>query len=186
MSGQTTPSSATLLSTIHGSTSQIPTVSGTTTKRCVEMQAVDEAVSKNIVVHPVDVPKDDKTEFQPTSKQGVSFPTDEKTPNITVTFGTPAEVQSVTIPRDKTPNANVEQFEVTFYSPEGKKINDKPVLSSSSAKDDKSQPAHLDSNQIPSNTPVSRLDITIVRTTDSQSPKGVILEINACTEGTTG
>ena len=106
--------------------------------------------------------------------------------NIIVSFGKPAEVQSVTIPRDKTPNANVEQFEVTFYSPEGKKINDKPVLSSSSAKDDKSEPAHLDSNQIPSNTPVSRLDITIIKTTDDQSPKGVILQINACTEGTTG
>ena len=60
-SGQTTPSSPTLLSTIHGSTSQISAVTGATTKRCVEMQAVDEAVSKNIVVHPVDVPKDDKT-----------------------------------------------------------------------------------------------------------------------------
>ena len=140
---------------------------------------------RNIVVHPVDVPKDEKTQFQPTSKQGVSFPNDEKTPNITVTFKA-AEVQSVTIPRDKTPNANVEQFEVTFYSPEGKKINDKPILSSSSPKADKLQPAHLDSNQIPSNTPVSRLDITIIRTTDDQSPKGVILQINACTEGTTG
>ena len=78
----------------------------------------------------------------------MSFPTDEKTPNITVTFK-PAEVQSVTIPRDKTPNANVEQFEVTFYSSEGKKINDKPILSSSSPKDDRSQPAHLESNSDP-------------------------------------
>ena len=80
VSGQTTTPSATLSSTIHGSTTEISAVTGATTKRCVEMQAVDEAVSKNIVVRPVDVPKDEKTHFQPTSKQGVSFPNDEKTP----------------------------------------------------------------------------------------------------------
>ena len=67
-SGQSTTSSATRLSTIHGSSTQISTVTGITTKRCVEMQAVDESVSQNIVVHPVDVPKDEKTQFQPTSK----------------------------------------------------------------------------------------------------------------------
>jgi hypothetical protein len=92
----------------------------------------------------------------------------------------------VTIPRDKTPNANVQQFEVTFYSPDGKKINDKPILTNSSPKDDKTKPAQLDSTQTPSNTPVSRIEITIVHTTDDESPKGVVLDIKACTEITTG
>jgi hypothetical protein len=95
-------------------------------------------------------------------------------------------VQSVKIPLHKTPGANVEQFEVTFYSPNGNKINDHPISSISSTKGDKNQPAHLDSTQIPSNTPVSRLDITVLKTTDNQSPKGVVLEINACTESFTG
>ena len=150
------------------------------------MQAVDETVSKQITVTPHELPKGENVEFQPRSKRGVSFPRDDRTPTITVKFGKPAEVQSVTIPRDKTPYANVQQFEVTFYSPDGKKINDKPILSNFSPKDDKTKPAHLDSTQTPSNTPVSRIEITIVHTTDNQSPKGVILDIKACTEITTG
>jgi hypothetical protein len=162
------------------------TTFGVTTKRCEEMQAVDEAVSKLITVTPNELPKGENIEFQPTSTRGVSFPDDDQTPTITVNFGKPAEVQSVTIPRDKTPNANVQQFEVTFYSLDGKKINDKPILTSSSPQDDKTKPAQLDSTQIPSNTPVSRIDITIVHTTDNESPKGVVLNINACTEATTG
>ena len=85
------------------------------------MQAVNEAISKQIVVTPVDVPQQDKPKFQPTSSQGVSFPENETKPTINVIFGKPAEVQSVTIPRDKTPDANVQQFEVTFYAPDGKK-----------------------------------------------------------------
>jgi hypothetical protein len=150
------------------------------------MQAVDEQISKQITVTPIDVPQKEKPEFQPTSNQGVSFPDNEKTPTITVHFGKPAQVQSVTIPLDKTPGANVEQFEVTFYSPKGKKINDKPILSSSRPKDDKHKPAHLRSDEIPSNTPISRVEITIVYTTNGESPKGVILDIKACTEMTTG
>ncbi len=159
---------------------------GTTTKRCEEMQAVDEETSKQITVTPTDVPQNEKPEFQPTSNQGVSFPANEKTPTIIVHFGKPAEVQSITIPRDKTPGANVQQFEVTFYSPNGKKINDQPIPSTSSPNDDKNKPAHLGSTQIPSNTPVSRVEITIIDTTNGESPKGVILNIKACTEITTG
>ena len=150
------------------------------------MQAVDEAVSKKITVTPNELPKGENIEFQPTSKRGVSFPKDDRTPTITVNFGKPAEVRSVTIPRDKTPDANVQQFEVTFYSPDGKKINDKPILSNASPKDDTTKPAQLDLTQIPSNTPVSSIEITIVHTTDKKSPKGVVLEINACTEATIG
>ncbi|CAF4984223.1 unnamed protein product, partial [Rotaria sp. Silwood1] len=52
-------------------------------------------------------------------------------PTITVQFDKPAEVHSLTLPRDKTPNGNVQQFEVTFYSPHGNKINDIPILSDS-------------------------------------------------------
>jgi hypothetical protein len=150
------------------------------------MEAVDETTSQNIVVTPTDVPQEQKVQFQPTSTQGVSFPETETTPTITVTFGQPADVQSVKIPLHKTPGANVEQFEVTFYSPNGNKINDQPISSVPSAKGDKNQPAHLDSTQIPSNTPVSQLDIKIVKTTDNQSPKGVVLDIKACTGSTTG
>ena len=186
----------------HGSStaSMLPTTSGaysgstltsspatsTTTKRCEEMQAVDESTSKKITVSPVDVPDKDKVEFQPTSNKGVSFPDYEKTPTITVNFGKPAEVQSVIIPRDKTYGANVKQFEVTFYSPDGKKINEKPLPSTVSPTDDKTKRAYLDKSQIPSDKPVSRLEIKVVSTTDDQSPKGVILDIKACTEATTG
>ncbi|CAF4132179.1 unnamed protein product, partial [Rotaria sp. Silwood1] len=49
-----------------------------------------------------------------------------------------------------------------------------------------SKPAKLDSTQIPSDERVSRIDITIVRTTDDESPKGVVLDIRACTEVGTG
>ncbi len=158
----------------------------TTTKRCEEMQAVDEQISKQITVTPIDLPQKEKPEFQPTSNQGVSFPDNEKTPTIIVHFGKPAQVQSVTIPLDKTPGANVEQFEVTFYSPNGTKINDQPIFSTSSPKDDKNKPAHLKSEEIPSHTPVKRVEITIIYTTNGESPKGVVLDIKACTEITTG
>jgi hypothetical protein len=146
------------------------------------MQAVNKFVSEHIIVNPTEIPKEDKVDFQPTSQKGVSFPKDEKTPTLTVTFGTPTEVQSVTIPRDKTPNANVQQFEATFYSPDGNKINPVPITSNKSPKDDETKPAHLDYSQIPANAVVSHIDITVLSTTDDQSPKGVILDIKACTE----
>ncbi|UJR29915.1 hypothetical protein I4U23_017463 [Adineta vaga] len=81
-------------------------------------------------------------------------------PTIIVTFDKPAEVQSVTLPRDKTPNGNVEQFEVTFYSPDGKKINEKPIESSVSRNNDKSKPATVDSNKVPSTSDIGRVYIT--------------------------
>ncbi len=173
-------------SVASGSTSTTGIATGTTTKRCEEMQAVDEQTSKQITVTPTDVPQNEKAEFQPTSNQGVSFPKNEKTPTITVHFGKPAQVQSVTIPLDKTSGANVQQFEVTFYSPNGNKINDQPIPSTSSPNNDQNKPAHLGYTQIPSNTPVSRVEITILYTTNGESPKGVILDIKACTESTTG
>jgi hypothetical protein len=150
------------------------------------MEALDETTSQNIVVTPTDVPQGQKVQFQPNSTQGVSFPETETTPTITVTFGKPADVQSVKIPLHKTPGANVEQFEVTFYSPNGQKINDQPISSITSAKGDINQPGHLDSSQIPSSTPVSQIDIKVVKTTDNQSPKGVVLDIKACVESTKG
>jgi hypothetical protein len=162
------------------------TPSATTTKTCEVMQAVDESISKQITVTPVELSKRANIEFQPTSTSGVSFPKGDETPTITVNFGKPTEVHSVTIPRDKTPNANVQQFEVTFYSPNGKKVNDKPIVTNLSPTDDKTKPAQLDSTQIPSNIPVSRIDITIVHTTDNETPMGVVLNIIACTEITTG
>jgi hypothetical protein len=184
--GSETGSSSTpsTLSTSLGSTTA--ELEATTTIECAEMQAVDEAVSKLITVTPNELPEGANIDFQPTSKQGVSFPNNDTTPTITVYFGKPAQVRSVTIPRDTTQNANVQQFEVTFYSPEGKKINNQPILSNTSPKDDKYIPAGIDSSQIPSNTPVSRLEITVLNTTDSQSPKGVVLDIQACTQAAAG
>jgi hypothetical protein len=150
------------------------------------MQAVDELVSQQITVTPTDIPQTDKPEFQVTSTTGVSFPENETQPTIIVHFGTPAEVHSVTVPLDKTPGANVQQFQVTFYSPRGTKINNTPILSSSSPQDNNTQPATLNSTQLPSTTRVSRVEITIISTTNGQSPKGVVLNIQACTQITTG
>jgi hypothetical protein len=179
-----TSSTPATLSTLLGSTTAA--LETTTTPECEEMQAVNEAVSKQITVTPNELPQGANIDFQPTSKQGVSFPNGDTTPTITVRFGKPAQVRSVTIPRDTTQNANVQQFEVTFYSPQGKKVNNQPILSNLSPQDDKYLPAGLDASQIPSNTPVSRLDITVLKTTDNQSPKGVVLDIQACTQAGAG
>ena len=183
VTGQTpasTVSGQTSGSTITGQTTQSTT--GTTPKKCDEMPAIDEETARHIAVLPTDLPESEKVSFQPTSSTGVSFPSDETTPTITVNFGKPAEVQSVVLPRDKTPNANVEQFEVTFYSTDGQKINPQPVKSTVSPSTDTKTPASLNPQDIPSDKPVSRLDIKVLSTTDDQSPKGVILDIKACTE----
>ena len=150
------------------------------------MQAVTEALIKQITILPNDLPKEEYIKFLPTSHQGVTFSDSNKTPTITVNFDKPAQVQSITIPRNQTPNANVQQFEVTFYSPDGNKINTVPISSNTSPKQDNTSPAHVDLSQIPSNQPVSRLDIKVVQTTDDRPPSGVILNIKACTEPTTG
>ena len=55
-----------------------------------------------------------------------------------------------------------------------------------SPKDDKTKPPTVDTPQIPSDKPVSRVEITIVNTTDGKSPKDVVLDIKACTEPTRG
>ena len=180
----TTLSGQTTLTTPSGQTTQSTT--GTTPKKCDEMPAIDEQTARHITVSPTDLPESQKVSFQPTSPNGVSFPSDETTPTITVNFGKPAEVQSVVLPRDKTPNANVEQFEVTFYSTDGQKINQQPVKSAVSPSTDNKTPASLNPQDIPSDKPVSRLDIKVLSTTDGQSPKGVILDIKACTELFTG
>ena len=174
------------ISTITTSPSGSTPVTGTTTKRCEEMQAIDESTSRNIVVRPIDVPQEQKTAFQPTSTRGVSFPEDRRTPNIVVTFGRPAEVQSITIPRDRTPGANVCQFEVTFFAVNGIQINQTPIRSSTSPIDDQSKPPQLNLSEIPSTILVSRIEIRVIRTTDDRSPKGVILDIKACVEPSTG
>ena len=157
---------------------------GTTTGKCAEMQAVDYAVSRQIITTPTHLSADQTVEFQPTSKTGVSFPQEDKNPTIFVNFQTPALVQSVAIPRSKTPNANVQQFDVTFYSPNGTKISQS--TSTPSPTDDSTKPAQLDSSKIPSETPVSRIEIRILSTTDNGSPKGVILDIKACTSARIG
>ena len=174
----------TILTTLTSSTSQ--PVSETTPKECEEMQAVDENVSKNIIVTPNTLSEGENIKFQPTSLQGVSFGEDNRKPRITVRFGKPARVRSVTLPRDKIADGNVEQFEVTLYSPDEKQINDKPILSSTSPKDDNSKPAEVTARQILSDRLVSYLDITIVSTTNNESPKSVVLDIQACTEIITG
>ena len=166
--------------TVVGSTIQ------TTSKQCEEMQAVDQTVSKKITVTPKDLPEEEKIKFPVDSDEGASFPANNKRPTISIPFDKPAQVRSVTIPRDITPNANVQQFEVTFYSSDGNKINPEPILSSTSPKDDNTIPARVDSSQIPQDTLVSRVEITIIETTDNKSPQGVVLDIQACTEAATG
>ena len=52
--------------------------------------------------------------------------------------------------------------------------------------EDKTKPAQLDSAQIPSNTQVSRVDIIVLETINDESPKGVILDIKACSKATSG
>jgi hypothetical protein len=146
------------------------------------MQAVDENVNKNIVVLPNPLPQGDNIDFQITSPKGVSFPDNDRNPTIVVQFGQPAEVQSLTIPRDKTNGANVLQFQVVFYSPNGNKINEIPIESNLSPEEDKTKPAHLDSTQIPSATHISRIDITVTKTINDDSPKGVVLDVKACTK----
>ena len=177
--GQTTVSTVSSETTLS---TYIEQTTGTTPKKCDEMPAIDEQTARHITVSPTDLSESEKVSFQPTSPNGVSFPSNETTPTITVNFGKPAEVQSVELPRDKTPNANVEQFEVTFYSPDGQKINQQPVKSTVSPSNDTNTPASLNPSDIPSDKLVSRLDIKVLSTTDSQSPKGVILDIKACTE----
>lgn len=152
--------------------------------RCKEMEVINEQRSKMITVIPNEIPKEQKIDFQPTSIRGVSFPPNNTKPTIIVDFGTPLQIQSITIPRDKTPYANVEQFQVTFYSINGNKINQIPILSNLSPKDNKTIPAKLNWTLIPSNTSVAWIEITILCTTDNTSPKGVILDVKACTQPT--
>jgi hypothetical protein len=192
VSGQTPASYGTIGvpgSTVGGQTYASSGTTGvssfTTTKHCEEMQAVDENVSKNIVVLPNPLHEGDNIDFQITSAKGVSFPDNDRKPTIIVKFDQPAEVQSVSIPRDKTNGANVLQFEVVFYSRKGDKINEIPIESNLSPEGDKTTPAHLDSTQIPSTSPVSRIDITVTKTISDESPKGVVLDVNACTKART-
>ncbi len=158
----------------------------TTTKRCEEMQAVDETVSTRIVVNPDVVSETEKVYFQVTSEGGVSFPADVLTPTIVVNFDESTEIQSVTIPRDLSQNANVKQFEVNLYARNGNLINDKPLLSSTSPKEDQHNPASVDTTKLSSNTLITRVDITILSTTDGNSPTSVVLDIKACTKPKTG
>ena len=149
------------------------------------MQAIDENVSKNIIVQPNPLPEGANIDFQVKSTKGVSFPDNDLTPTIVVKFGQPAEVQSVTIPRDKTNGANVLQFGAVFYSPNGNQINQIPIQSNLSPQGDSTKPAHLDSTQIPSTNQVSRIDITVIKTIIGDSPKGVVLDVIACTKAGT-
>ena len=161
------------------------TVTETTTNRCEEMQAIDENVSKNIIVQPNPLPPGENIDFPVTSPNGVSFPDNDRQPTIVVKLGQPAEVQSVAIPRDKTNGANVLQFQVVFYSPNGDQINQIPIQSSLSPQGDKNKPAQLDATQIPSTNQVSRIDITVIKTINDDSPKGVVLDVKACTKART-
>ena len=183
--GTTRTPGLTVIGQTSGSFGTTGVTSFTTTKHCEEMQAIDENVSKNIIVQPNPLPEGANVDFQVTSTTGVSFPNDDRTPTIIVKFGQPAEVQSVTIPRDKTNGANVLQFEVVFYSPNGNKINQIPIQSSLSPEGDNKKPAHLGSTQIPSTSQVSSIDITVIKTIDDNSPKGVVLDVNACTKART-
>ncbi|CAF4383733.1 unnamed protein product, partial [Rotaria sordida] len=146
----------TILTTLTGSTTQ--PVTGTTPKQCEEMQAIDENVSKQITTSSDKLPKSESIKFQPTSTEGVSFDKDNSRPTITVHLGRNATIRSIRLPRKKALNGNVKQFAVTFYSLDESKINDKPIFSNPSSEQDESKPAELNSNQIPADRLVSRLD----------------------------
>ena len=176
---------ATAIGQTSGSFGTTGVTSFTTTKHCEVMEAIDENVSRNIIVLPNPLPEGESIDFQVTSTKGVSFPDSDTKPTIVVKFGQPAEVQSVTIPRDKTNGANVLQFEVVFYSPNGDQINQIPIQSSLSPEGDNKKPAYLGSTQIPSTSQVSRIDITVIKTISDTSPKGVVLNVNACTTSRT-
>ncbi|CAF4226213.1 unnamed protein product, partial [Adineta steineri] len=167
-----------------GSTTVV--ASGTTTKQCQEMEAIDDSVSHNIIVHPEDVPSNKKGDFRPDSKTGVNFPPSDKNAVIDIPLGKPAPVRGIAIRRD-TPEGNVVQFKATLYGTDDKPINPQPLESTPSS--DKNQPASVNPSQLPSNVPVKRIEITDIKTSDNQPPKGVVLDVKACTEsaaGTTG
>jgi hypothetical protein len=150
------------------------------------MQAVDESISKQITVRPNELPRGENVEFQVTSTRGVSFAESDKTPQITVPLGKPARVQSVTVPRDTIKGANVESFRVTAFGADNKPINSVPAQSSKSPRDDDKKPATVDLTRTLGSNLVSRVVIDIVSTTDNKSPKGVVLDVKACTEITSG
>ena len=177
--------SSTITTPRGASTVTSATILSTTTKRCEEMQAITKEATEKIVVEPVDLKRTDKYELQPTSVKGVSFPESQRRPTISVNFDSPVEVQSIILSRDGTPDGNVQQFEVNFFSPEGEQINSQPIVSSSSPRNNRTVPARLDFNRIPSQNPVSRIEITIISTTNNQAPKGVVLDVKACTKMTT-
>ena len=158
----------------------------TTVKTCREFQAVNEPVSLKISVTPIELPEGENIKFQPTSQQGVSFADYNLTPTITVPFDKPLQLRSITIPRDNTPSANTEQFEVTFYAPDGHRINQNTIFSNINSNENHSKAAQVGLTQIPSNTSVSKFEITILRTSDGRSPRGVVLDVKACIADETG
>jgi hypothetical protein len=132
------------------------------------VQLVDEKVSEMITVSPNDLSQDEKLNFEITSLTGVSFPENNTRPTLIIDFGKLVQIQSIILPR----NNNIEQFQVTFYSKDGNKINQNPILNSISIQ--------INSTQIPSNISFSWIELTILHTTDNKSPKGVILDIKGC------
>ena len=145
---------------------------------CHEVQVVNKAVSNAISVVPHDVPQEQKTQFRVTSTLGVSLR--ELRSTIVIHLKHPLRITAIRIPRDKTPGANVRQFTVKLYSADGLLINAEPLKSNKSPRDDPTTPATLHFTQILRGALLSRLEITIERTTDEQPPRGVILDIKAC------
>ena len=184
VTGQSTSFLTSLASSITGSVTG--STSFTTTRRCEEIEVIDETVSKRITVIPDVVSETEKVLFQVTSGVGVSFPADVLKPTIVVNFDELTEIQSITIPRHGNKSGNVEQFEVNFYSITGSPLNDRPILSSSSSEQDETNPAQVHSTQIPAHTLVSRVAIDILSTTDGKSPTSVMLQIKSCTKPRTG
>lgn len=150
--------------------------------QCEERQLIDDRISKMINVIPNDLPIEEKVNFQPISIGGVSFPENDLKPIIIIDFGRSTQIKSIIIPRDKTLNANVEQFQVTFYSLNANKINEYPILSNLSPKNNKNIPIELNSTDIPSNISILWIELIIIRTIDDTSPKGLILDIKGCTQ----
>ena len=175
----TVPAAVTELTS--GVTSTSTSMTSTLTTPCVEMEAMTNPfVLQYIEVSPTDIVN--KQDFSPDYTQnngGVDFPSNDLHPIITVSFQTPAErVTKVELPQ-RTLESNTERFSVIFYNAQNQPINQNPILSTVG---NSLTAPKVDSSQIPQTDSISKVEITVVATTNSASPKNLAISITACIE----
>ena len=135
---------------------------------------------------PKQLPVGQSVNFQPSSQEGVSFADDNLTPTIVVPFDKAVAIHSIRIPIERTPNANVEEFKVALYSVDGDIINKEPMWSTLVSREDNAKAAEVVLTKSQWRVPVSVLEITIIRTSDDRSPRGVVLDVKACVNDLAG